>query len=92
MSEALAEAFTWSDPGKNLLASFKIVRLSASVQFVLELMFYVVFQILGDVISMRDVTYSSERDCDSELVGERREICLDGPANKWIVLGLQFIV
>ena len=42
------------------------------MQFVLELMFYVVFQILGDVISMRDVTDSSEGDRDSELVGERR--------------------
>jgi hypothetical protein len=92
MSEALAKAFIWSDPGKNLLASFKIVRLSASVQFVLELVFYVLFEILGDVISMRDVTYSSKGDCDSELVGERREICLDGPANEWIILSLQFIV
>lgn len=52
------------------------------MQFVLELMFYVVFQILGDVISMSDVTDSSEGYCDSELVGERREIRLDGPANE----------
>lgn len=66
-----------SDPVYQLLASFQITWLSAPVEFILQPMFDLRFQVLWNIIPMSNITDPCHWDCAHELICKTWKLYLD---------------
>ena len=81
-----------SDPINDILARPQITRVGTPVQLVLQGVLNLVLEVFGDVVPMGDVPDARQGHCLHELIGERRQVCLDASDNKAVILRLEFLI
>jgi len=90
--EVTREGMVRSDAIHELLASFEVTRVSASVQLVLQPVFNLVLQVRRDVVAMRDVSDAGQWHSLSKLICKTRQVCLDRTHDEGILGSGQILV
>lgn len=81
-----------SDPVDDVLASAQIAWVRAPVQLVLKRVLDLVFEVLGDVVPVRDIPDPRQRHSLHELVRERGQVSLDATNDEAVLLSLELVV
>ncbi len=92
MLEISRQGVIRSDSIHHVLECFEVARVGTSMQFVLQSVLDLILEILGDVITVGNISNTGQRHSLHELICKGGQICLDTPDDKTVSLSLELRV